>query len=446
MMITIGLDSSHGFDEPLGLLSDCHRRIERFMAAMLKVARQYGGRELDAEARDALERCLRYFQILPRHHNADEEESLFPRLRNEPAARDAMAVVDQLHKDHRTADVMHAEAESLAKQWLADGRLAEDSARRLTQLLEQLTEHYRQHIQLEDELVFPLAGRVLSPQQLLQVGREMAERRGVDPALPRGRCSHVKQPSSPQPSSQPGDDRAGESPVSTIELDRTISDLVTEKPSRSRVFEQLGIDYCCGGKRPLAEVCREKGLDEHTVVDKLIASDREPTDTPAWTQMTLAQLADHIEQTHHAHLRSELPRLQGLMARVIRAHGRNHPWVNEVAEVLERFSIEMLTHARKEEHVLFPAIRAIERGEDPALPASLAHVIGIMEREHENSGDELAKMRELSSGFVPPEHACPTFRALLDGLRQLEADTHEHVHKENAVLFPRALELETARR
>lgn len=226
---------------------------------------------------------------------------------------------------------------------------------------------------------------------------------------------------------------------------RTLNELVAERPSRARVFEQLGIDYCCGGRRPLDEICTEKGLDLGEVLDKLALSDRDPDGGAAWTQMSLSELADHIEQTHHAYLKTELPRLKGLMERVIRAHGRNHPWINEAAVILEQFTNEMLIHAMKEERVLFPGIRALDRGEPAGLPAPIGHIIDVMEREHRASGDELAQLRELSGGYLPPEGACPTFRALLDGLRELEADTHVHVHKENAVLFPGAAELEAKR-
>ena len=181
MPVTIGARREHGFDEPLGLLSDCHRRIEGFLEVMIRVLDRAGGKQLDADQRSALEASLRYFDSAAPRHTNDEEESLFPRLRasDDAAARDAMARIDALEADHRRAEAMHAEVGRLCRAWLDAGPLPAADVARLRHLLTDLRETYARHIAVEDDEVFPLAGRVLSEAELAQVGREMAQRRGL---------------------------------------------------------------------------------------------------------------------------------------------------------------------------------------------------------------------------------------------------------------------------
>lgn len=228
----------------------------------------------------------------------------------------------------------------------------------------------------------------------------------------------------------------------------TVGELVTQRPGRSRVFQQLGIDFCCGGKKPLAEACADKGLDPNTVLTILLAAEADaPSDEKDWSQESLTALADHIEQTHHAYLREELPRLGAMVRRVAAVHGDQHPWLREVSAVFKDFVAELESHMLKEEQILFPAVRHLDSG--GALPhgaMNIASPIEAMEHEHEEAGRALSRMRELSNNYTPPENACGTFRAALDGLEELERDMHRHVHKENSILFPRALDLQRSRR
>lgn len=237
--------------------------------------------------------------------------------------------------------------------------------------------------------------------------------------------------------------------MNTVEAptpETTVGELVARRPSRSRVFEKLGIDYCCGGKKPLAQVCAEKGIDANTVLTILLATEESANLSERdWTKATLAELSRHIEQTHHAYLKRELPRLEAIVRRVAAVHGDRLAWLKELEGVYVRFAAEMMAHMMKEEQVLFPLIRSLESGE-PSQTAHCGHGVGnpirVMEHEHDDAALSLSRMRELSSGFTPPPDACNTFRAMLDGLSELEAETHRHVHKENSILFPRALELE----
>lgn len=233
--------------------------------------------------------------------------------------------------------------------------------------------------------------------------------------------------------------------TTTLTPEKTVGQLVAERPSRSRVFEKLGIDYCCGGKLPLADACSRKGLDAATVLAMLEATEGNAGDAPEGPSpldMSLTELCDHIERKHHDYLREELPRLEFMTHKVAKVHGENWPWLIELAQVFDALNAELTTHMMKEEQVLFPAIRDLEAGRVPqsSCGSHLEGPISMMEHEHDNAGQALARMNELSGGYQPPEDACNTFRAMLDSLAELEQDMHRHVHKENSILFPKALE------
>jgi hemerythrin-like domain-containing protein len=186
MPIKIGQRSDHGFDEPLGLLSDCHRRIEHFLDVLAMVAAQGADAELSPSDRSALEGAIKYFAVAAPKHTADEEVSLFPRLRDsrDPALADALAALDVLEHDHDQAEAHHAAVDELVRQWLADGRLASADADQLRDRLARLRELYRRHIAIEDHQVFPAAARVLDREQIEQIGSEMADRRQVVRGFP----------------------------------------------------------------------------------------------------------------------------------------------------------------------------------------------------------------------------------------------------------------------
>jgi regulator of cell morphogenesis and NO signaling len=226
--------------------------------------------------------------------------------------------------------------------------------------------------------------------------------------------------------------------MKNITSQTTVGEIVRAMPARSRIFENLGIDYCCGGKKPLAEACQAKGLDPATVVALLSALD----DTPNTVQtnpdaMTLTALCDHIEHVHHEYLREELPRLDFMTRKVAAVHGDHEPRLHEVRNVFESFQSEITAHTKEEDEVVFPAIRKLESGDRTQLDAALSK----LESEHDKAGAALERLKSLTDNYTPPEWACNTFRALYDGLAQLEKHTHQHVHQENNVLFPKALAL-----
>ena len=216
-----------------------------------------------------------------------------------------------------------------------------------------------------------------------------------------------------------------------IDPSRTVAELVLEQPSRSRVFEELGVDYCCGGKRSLTDACESRGIALHDAVAALESAANDPSGERDWTQVPLPELCDHIVSTHHEHLREELPRLDTLLEKVVRAHGEERPELAELRETFTLLRSELEEHMATEEEQLFPLVRS-------GGPFD-AEQVAELEHDHEWAGSALAKLRELSVGYDLDRALCNTHRATLDGLRELELDLHQHIHEENNVLFPRAL-------
>ncbi|HEX6962074.1 MAG TPA: iron-sulfur cluster repair di-iron protein [Lacipirellula sp.] len=237
--------------------------------------------------------------------------------------------------------------------------------------------------------------------------------------------------------------------MTAFQVHDTVGHVVARRPSLSRIFEKAGVDYCCGGKRTLAEACRQKGLDADALLAELEQAAAQPEDGALAdaAAMTLTQLADHIEHTHHGYLRREFPRLDFLTHKVSSVHGHADPRLRRIHEVFLEFKAELVAHMMKEEQVLFPIIRQLDASD--GLPnfhcGSIANPIRQMEREHHSAGDALEQFRALTDEFTPPEWACNTYRAMIDALAELERDMHQHVHKEDNVLFPRALALEADR-
>lgn len=234
--------------------------------------------------------------------------------------------------------------------------------------------------------------------------------------------------------------------MSEFRISDTVGDVVARRPELARLFEAARIDYCCGGKKTLAEVCREQSLDPlaflATLDQVMPASDGLALVDAA--SMSLTELVDHIVQTHHAYLREELPRLNMLTERVASVHGADDPRLRDVRETFLAMADELTRHMMKEEQVLFPMIREVERSERcPTFHCgSIANPIRQMGLEHQDAGEALERMRTLTDEYTPPTWSCNTYRAMLIELDQLEQDMHQHVHKEDNVLYPRALQRE----
>lgn len=229
----------------------------------------------------------------------------------------------------------------------------------------------------------------------------------------------------------------------------TVRDIAIEQPASIRVFEKYGIDYCCGGRRPLAQVCEERNLQINELLAAIngAASQQEPTG-PDWMTAQLAAICGHIVQTHHAYIRSELPRLQFLAQKVVARHGSDHPELPKIQQLIDEIGNDLISHLAKEEMMLFPYISNLERNLATCGPTSFGcsgsvrNPISVMMAEHDVAGDITAQIRELSHNYTAPLGACPTYLGFYQALLEFEQDLHQHVHLENNILFPRAIELE----
>lgn len=223
--------------------------------------------------------------------------------------------------------------------------------------------------------------------------------------------------------------------MTTIDITATLSDLVTQRPGLARELEKLDLDYCCHGKRSLEDAVAAKGLDLDTVVEQLDALDA-PVVEPDWVDLDLADLATHVCEKHHGYLWEEMPRLSMLTEKIAEVHGEHHPELRDVATVYAALRVALEPHMRREELRVFPAIGKLDEKPDDEVPALIDRLVV----EHEACGELLEKLRTLTDGYTVPPDGCNAYRMTMEGLAELEADTFEHIHKENNVLFPRALE------
>ena len=231
----------------------------------------------------------------------------------------------------------------------------------------------------------------------------------------------------------------------------TVREIALEQPTAIHVFEQFGIDYCCGGRKPLAEACAARNLEIDSVLAALEEAEKKPgIEIDSWAEKSLESLSSHIVARHHAYVRRELPRLGQLAEKVVNRHGSTKPELPVIAAILMQLHEELIQHLAKEEAMLFPYIVALEQSVSlgAARPQScfgaVVNPIAMMTQEHDAAGSLLSEIRRLSGNFTTPEDACPTFHAFYDGLEEFEQDLHQHIHLENNILFPRAIELENS--
>ena len=234
-----------------------------------------------------------------------------------------------------------------------------------------------------------------------------------------------------------------------IAVQTTLRAIALEQPATIRVFERFHLDYCCGGKRPLAEACAAQGIDAGKLILELEEAINGGRTTEVHPQgMTNTELIRHIVDTHHSFVRSELPRLDAMMQKVAAAHWQTHTEVIALKRQLAQLRDELTTHLMKEEQILFPYIESVERSREgkgappQACFSTIESPIRMMIMEHEEAAALLESMRAETNGFTPWEGACPTSAGLYHGLAEFERDLHRHVHLENNLLFPRALEAE----
>jgi regulator of cell morphogenesis and NO signaling len=231
----------------------------------------------------------------------------------------------------------------------------------------------------------------------------------------------------------------------------SVREVAVEFPQSTSLFERLKIDYCCGGNRPLSEACASIGVEVGEVIEMLgAARQAEPQGNGAkdFQQLTLSELVAYIVETNHVFTRQEMARLEVLSKKVISAHGENHPELHRVGGLFEALCADLKPHMFKEEQILFPYILGLVQADSQNRPAPFApfgtvdNPIRMMMMEHDTAGEILRDLRTITSDYNTPPDGCISYRTLYEALAAFERDLHQHIHLENNILFPRAIEPE----
>ena len=230
------------------------------------------------------------------------------------------------------------------------------------------------------------------------------------------------------------------------QITKSLAQIVNDNHKAASVFEKYDLDFCCKGKRSLQDACIEKALPVEKLLSELQAVNDNCEVPVDFQKMTLTQLADYIVTKHHAYVKAEMPQIFSYLQKVATKHGDRHPEMRKVFELFSVIKKEMEEHMDKEELILFPRIEVAEEGALAEKTANMnvfyiQHPIQMMEAEHEKAGQLMTEIRELTGNYTPPNDACTTYRLSFAELRAFESDLHQHVHLENNILFPRAIEL-----
>lgn len=224
-----------------------------------------------------------------------------------------------------------------------------------------------------------------------------------------------------------------------------VGEVVARDFRTASVFKAHHIDFCCKGNRSISEVCEKDNLNPHEVVDKLNkimqSNEEQSIDFQSW-DMDL--LADYIEKKHHRYVENKVPELKAFLNKISKVHGASHPELLEIEDLFIASAHELLEHMQREETILFPFIRKMATGEKIQKPAfgSIKNLIETMMQEHVTEGERFVKIATLSDDYNPPQDACTTYKVAFSMLQEFEADLHKHIHLENNILFPGAIEAE----
>ena len=229
----------------------------------------------------------------------------------------------------------------------------------------------------------------------------------------------------------------------------TIGEIVTKDYRKAQIFKKLGIDFCCGGKKTLDEVCTSKGLDIEAVKKELLTN--QPSDGasfPPFDKWDIGFLSDYIINTHHTYVKENIPFILELANKVAKVHGDSHQELTQVAEIFGRIASDLSSHLVKEESTLFPYIKELAvaaKNDMPIAGASFGTINNptqMMEMEHEQAGEDMAAIRRATNDYTLPADACTSYTILFKKLQEFENDLFNHVHLENNILFPKAIQLE----
>jgi regulator of cell morphogenesis and NO signaling len=225
-----------------------------------------------------------------------------------------------------------------------------------------------------------------------------------------------------------------------IFMESTIGEIVANDFRCAEVFKKAGIDFCCGGEKSLESACKENSIDSTMLIQQFEELKNSPiSQTLNFNEWDLGFLADYIVNTHHKYVLKFLTELVFYTQKIASVHGANHPELIEVAELVEKINSELLQHLKKEEEVLFPAIKEAIKGISPAAKAKINSEIVRMRGEHEFAGEAMDKINRITSNYSVPQDGCNTYHVSFKLLQQFEDDLHIHVHLENNILYPKAI-------
>ena len=225
----------------------------------------------------------------------------------------------------------------------------------------------------------------------------------------------------------------------------SVGEIAAKDMRKAMVFKKLGIDFCCGGKKSLEDACIEKGLDVVRVKKELQEVEANKATGPQldFNSFTLSFLADYIVNVHHNYVKENAMGIEDLAKKVAGHHGGAMPFLGEVYDKFDELRCELATHMKKEEQILFPAIKQLETG--GGLNANFPKIndpIYVMERDHDIAGELIGDIHRLTNNYTVPEGACNSIRVLYHKLSEFESDLQQHIHLENNILFPKAMQLE----
>jgi regulator of cell morphogenesis and NO signaling len=230
-----------------------------------------------------------------------------------------------------------------------------------------------------------------------------------------------------------------------ITKEKTIAQCVTENFKTAKVFQKYGLDFCCGGNTPVEDACKKANIDFNDLNAELEEVTKVISNEENYAEYDLNRLIDHILDTYHVYIREASPIIKARLEKLARVHGQNHPELIKTNEVFQKMAIELEAHMQKEENILFPYIRVLASDSEVRTPSCFGTVqnpIRMMNYEHEVAGDDMKEIHKLTNGYEVPEDGCNTYRVGFQELQEFEDKLFEHVHLENNILFPKAIELE----
>lgn len=232
--------------------------------------------------------------------------------------------------------------------------------------------------------------------------------------------------------------------------EKTIGDWVVDDYRTAAIFKSFGIDFCCKGGRTIQEACESKNIETRKVEEALAEtvmekSGQKDIDFKSWP---MDLIADYVEKTHHKYVLKAIKELTPYLKKVCKVHGDTNPELHDVAQLFFDSATELTSHMEKEEGVLFPHVRKLQKQVDEGgtmeAPefGTVRNPIKMMMAEHEAEGDRFEEIAKITNNYTPPEHACNTYRVTYALLQEFEDDLHRHIHLENNILFPKAVEVE----